>query len=38
MEIMVDDKPGALADLTRIIKECNVNIISLLTDRAEEPS
>ena len=37
MEIMVDDKPGALADLTRIIKECNVNIISLLTDRAEEP-
>lgn len=37
MEIMVDDKPGALADLTRIIKEYNVNIISLLTDRAEEP-
>jgi acetoin utilization protein AcuB len=37
MEIMVDDKPGALADLTRIIKENNVNIVSLLTDRAEEP-
>ncbi len=36
MEILVDDKPGALADLTRIIKEHNVNIISLLTDKAEE--
>ncbi len=37
MEIMVDDKPGALADLTRIIKENNVNIVSLLTDSAEDP-
>jgi len=37
MEILVDDKPGALADLTRIIKEYNVNIISLITDTAEEP-
>ncbi len=36
MEILVDDKAGALADLTRIIKEHNVNIISLLTDKAEE--
>jgi acetoin utilization protein AcuB len=36
MEILVDDKPGALADLTRIIKEHNVNIISLLTDKAEQ--
>ena len=38
MEIMVDDKPGALADLTRIIKEYNVNIISVVTDVAEEPA
>ena len=37
MEILVDDRPGALADLTRIIKEYDVNIISLVTDRAEEP-
>ncbi len=37
MEILVDDKPGPLADLTRIIKEHNVNIISLITDKAAEP-
>jgi acetoin utilization protein AcuB len=37
MEILVDDRPGALSDLTRIIKEYDVNIISLVTDRAEEP-
>ncbi len=36
IEILVDDKPGALADLTRLIKEHNVNIISLVTDKAEE--
>ena len=36
MEILVDDKPGALADLTRIIKEHNVNIISVVTDVADE--
>jgi acetoin utilization protein AcuB len=37
VEVMVDDKPGALADITRIIKEHNVNITSLVTDAADEP-
>jgi acetoin utilization protein AcuB len=37
MEILVEDKPGALADVTRIIKEHNVNIISVVTDVADEP-
>lgn len=37
MEILVDDKPGPLAELTRIIKEHNVNIISLITDKGAEP-
>ncbi len=36
IEILVEDKPGALADMTRIIKEHNVNIISVVTDTAEE--
>ena len=37
VEVIVDDKPGALADITRIIKEHNVNITSLVTDAADEP-
>ncbi len=37
LEVQVDDKPGALADITRIIKESNVNITSVVTDIAEEP-
>ncbi len=37
LEVQVDDKPGALADITRIIKESNVNITSVVTDAAEEP-
>ncbi len=37
LEVVVDDKPGALADITRIIKEHNVNITSVVTDTAEEP-
>jgi acetoin utilization protein AcuB len=37
MEILVEDKPGALTDVTRIIKEHNVNIISVVTDVADEP-
>lgn len=37
IEILVEDKPGALADVTRIIKEHNVNIISVVTDVADEP-
>jgi len=37
VEVMVDDKPGALADITRIIKEHNVNITSVVTDIADEP-
>ena len=37
IEILVDDMPGALADITRIIKEHNVNIISVVTDSADEP-
>lgn len=37
VEVIVDDKPGALADITRIIKEHNVNITSLVTDVADEP-
>jgi acetoin utilization protein AcuB len=36
IEVLVEDKPGALADMTRIIKEHNVNIISVVTDTAEE--
>jgi acetoin utilization protein AcuB len=38
IEILADDTPGALADITRIIKEHNVNIISVVTDSADEPS
>jgi acetoin utilization protein AcuB len=37
IEVLVDDKPGALADITRIIKEHNVNITSVVTDTADEP-
>ena len=37
IEILADDMPGALADITRIIKEHNVNIISIVTDSADEP-
>jgi acetoin utilization protein AcuB len=37
LEIVVDDMPGALAELTKIIKEHNVNITSVVTDRADEP-
>ena len=37
LEVQVDDKPGALADITRIIKESNVNITSVVTDFADEP-
>jgi len=37
MEILLEDKPGALAEVTRIIKEHNVNIISVVTDVADEP-
>jgi acetoin utilization protein AcuB len=37
LEVVVDDKPGALADITRIIKESNVNITSVVTDIADEP-
>ena len=37
LEVVVDDKPGALADITRIIKEHNVNITSVVTDMADEP-
>ena len=37
LEVVVEDKPGALADVTRIIKEHNVNIISVVTDIADEP-
>jgi len=37
LEILAEDKPGALADITRIIKEHNVNITSVVTDVADEP-
>lgn len=37
LEVQVDDKPGALADITRIIKESNVNITSVVTDVADDP-
>ena len=37
IEILADDTPGALADITRIIKEHNVNIISVVTDSADDP-
>jgi acetoin utilization protein AcuB len=36
LEVVVEDKPGALADVTRVIKEHNVNIISVVTDVADE--
>jgi acetoin utilization protein AcuB len=36
LEVQLEDKPGALADVTRIIKEHNVNIISVVTDISEE--
>ncbi len=36
MEIVLEDKPGPLADLTKIIKDHNVNIVSLITDKADE--
>lgn len=36
LEILVEDKPGSLADVTKIIKEHNVNIVSVVTDTAEE--
>ncbi len=36
LEVLLEDKPGALAEVTRIIKEHNVNIISVVTDNAEE--
>ena len=36
LEVLADDKPGALADITRIIKEHNVNITSVVTDTADE--
>ena len=35
LELVLDDKPGVLADVTRLIMEHNVNIVSLLT--AYEP-
>src|SRR4030066_731392 len=37
LEILAEDKPGALADTTKIIKEHNVNITSVVTDTADEP-
>ncbi|MBU1206733.1 MAG: CBS and ACT domain-containing protein [Proteobacteria bacterium] len=37
IEVLAEDKPGALADITRIIKEHNVNIISVVTDATNEP-
>jgi acetoin utilization protein AcuB len=36
LEVLLEDKPGALAEVTRIIKEHNVNIISVVTDVADE--
>ncbi len=36
LEVLVEDKPGALAEVTRIIKEHNVNIVSIVTDYADE--
>jgi acetoin utilization protein AcuB len=36
MEVLLGDQPGPLADLTKIIKDHNVNIVSLITDKAEE--
>jgi acetoin utilization protein AcuB len=37
LEVLLEDKPGALADVARIIKDHNVNIISVVTDIADEP-
>lgn len=36
LEVLLEDKPGALADVARIIKEHNVNIVSVVTDAADE--
>lgn len=37
LEVLAEDKPGALAEITRIIKDHNVNIISVVTDVADDP-
>lgn len=37
LEVLAEDKPGALAEITRLIKEHNVNIVSVVTDVADEP-
>ncbi len=36
LEILLEDKPGALAEITRVIKEHNVNIVSVVTDVADD--
>jgi acetoin utilization protein AcuB len=36
LEVLLEDKPGSLADVTKIIKEHNVNIVSVVTDTTEE--
>ncbi|MEM7828334.1 MAG: CBS domain-containing protein, partial [Candidatus Aenigmatarchaeota archaeon] len=36
LEILVEDKPGALAKISNVIKEFNVNIISVVTAKADE--
>ncbi len=37
IEILVEDKPGVLAKVSGIIKEFNINIVSIVTAKAEEP-
>lgn len=37
VQLSLDDQPGPLATVTRIIKDHNVNIVSLVTEPGDEP-
>lgn len=37
LQLSLDDRPGPLAEATRIIKDHNVNIVSLVTEPGGEP-
>jgi acetoin utilization protein AcuB len=37
VQLRLDDRPGPLADVTRIIKEHEVNIVSLVTEPGDRP-
>jgi acetoin utilization protein AcuB len=37
VQLQLDDRPGQLADVTRIIKELQVNIVSIVTEPGDRP-